>query len=800
VRNQEAARYARWAAATAAAIALVVAGVYAKRAIQAARARHSAPASVPATVQQQSAEFKFTKMEQDRAVFTIRASTATRFKDEDRSLLKDVWITIYGRAGDRNDNIHTRECNYEPKSGDVHCAGNVEIDIQGANPASGKPADKQLQVTTSNLSFNRDTGEASTPEKVEFQSPQGHGSAMGVSYSSQTAVVRLEHNVAMEMIPANGNAEKADKQPSDRNSPLIAGVPVTATSSSLELRRNERIVVLNGPATLKQGARELSAEKISMELDSTFHAQHVTAEGNPVVKSSENGATMNVAAEKFEGFLSPAGWMQRIVAAGNVNGSRVAKTGTDHFTASQVEIAMQPERNLVREMTVKGGVTMDSRLDGASRSLRTEALLVKFGAGSQPDQQKIESAETLAPATIETKTADETTQLRAKRFVTQFGTTGRLEKLIGHSAVEVRRTLGKGAPQTSSSEELAATFGANGEWDTLDQSGNVHFQQADKRASAQRAKIIRTNDLIALDGSPVISDATSRTSAGSVTINQKTGAITATNNVISTYFSTGQAGAVDLGSGPAHISADALAGSSSTGHVFYTGRARLWQGESVLDANQIEVWRDDKKLQATGNVTAVFPQSGSSPRGSGFGVPINKPAGKPLAAGSAPPANPGPATSKASPTVWVIHAPSLTYWDDQSKARLEGGVTATSQQGELTSKTLDAYLGPAPPATGEKGSAAPSGASASSAGRQLTRIVAQGQVVVRQADRRGTAQEAIYTSADQKFVLSGGEPTIIDANSDTTTGHSLTFFVANDTILIDSQEGLRTLTKHRVEK
>ena len=97
--------------------------------------------------------------------------------------------------------------------------------------------------------------------------------------------------------------------------------------------------------------------------------------------------------------------MQRIVAAGNVNGSRAAKAGTDHFTAAQVEIAMLPEKNLVREMTVKGGVTMDSRQDGASRSLKTEALLVKFGAGAQPDQQKIESAETLAPATIETKTA-----------------------------------------------------------------------------------------------------------------------------------------------------------------------------------------------------------------------------------------------------------------------------------------------------------------------------------------------------------------------------------------------------------
>jgi lipopolysaccharide export system protein LptA len=772
--------------------------VYSRRAIQAARSRHSGPVIVPATVQQQSAEFKFTKMEQDRVIFTIRASTATRFKDEDRSLLEDVWISIYGRAGDRNDNIHTRECSYEPKSGDVHCAGKVEIDIQGVNPASGKPADKQLQVTTSNLSFNRDTGEASTPERVEFQSPQGHGTATGVSYSSQTAVVRLEHSVSIEMIPADGNADRADRRATDSKGALVTGVPVAATGSSLELRRNERRVVLNGPATMKQGLRELSAEKISMELDSTFHAQHVIAEGHPVVKSTENAATMNVTAEKFEGFLSPSGWMQRILAAGNVSGSRAAKTGTDHFAAAQVEIAMQPERNLVREMTVKGGVTLDSRQDGASRALKTEALLVKFGAGGQPDQQKIESAETLAPATIETKTADEATELRAKKFVTEFGSSGRLEKLLGHSAVEVRREIGKSARQVSSSAELVATFGKNGEWDTLDQTGNVRFQQADKHASAERANIVRTTDLISLEGSPVISDVTSRTSAGSVTINQKSGAITAADHVISTYFSAGQPGAVNLGSGPAHISADALAGSTTSGHVFYTGRARLWQGESVLDANQIEVWREDKKLQATGNVIAVFPQGASSPLGGNFGLATPKAAGKPLPATAK--SEPNPAAPKTSSTVWVIHAPSLTYWDDQSKARLEGGVTATSQQGQLTSKTLDAYLGPAPAGSKAEAHASSGGTSTISGGRQLTQLVAQGQVVVRQGDRRGTAQEAVYTAADQKFVLSGGEPTIIDANSDTTTGHSLTFFVANDTILIDSQEGLRTLTKHRVEK
>ena len=83
----------------------------------------------------------------------------------------------------------------------------------------------------------------------------------------------------------------------------------------------------------------------------------------------------------------------------------------------------------------------------------------------------------------------------------------------------------------------------------------------------------------------------------------------------------------------------------------------------------------------------------------------------------------------------------------------------------------------------------------------MGRVLALGSVVVRQGDRRGTAEQAEYTASDEKFVLSGGQPTLFDnASSDTTTGRSLTFYVANDTILIDSQEGSRTLTKHRIEK
>ncbi len=792
MRNREAARYARWAAITAGLIALAVGGVYAERAFRRARANRNAPVSVPITVQQQSAQFSFSKVEQQRTIFTVRASHATQYKDQNRAVLEDVWITLYGRDGSRNDNIHTSECTYEGTQ-DVRCKGDVEIDLANANSASGKAAGQAgllstgtLQVKTSNLSINRSTGEASTPAPVEFHFPSGQGRGVGVSYSTSDSIVRINQGVEFEL-----NA-----------SDQTGGMPVTATGRSLEIRRADRTAVLNGPATVKQGARELSADTFSVDLDADYHARRAVAEGHPQIRSTEGGGTISVSAARFEAVLNPDGWVEHVVADGNISGTRQTAAGTDRFSAAHAEFTMVPQKNLIQDMNATGGVTAESHQGNDSRVLKTEALRVTFSTGSggarlgQPkgkaDQQRIESAETLAPATIESKSSSDTTTLRAKKFVAQLGPSGHLDKLLGHAGVEVHRQIGNTAPQVLSAAELVATFGAHGDWDTLDQRGNVRFQQADRQATADHATIIRATDMITMDGSPVISDAMSRTTAANVVVNQKSGELLAAGGVVSTYLPTAQGDALSLGSGTAHISADTLSGTVGSNHVIvtYTGRARLWQGESVLDSDQIEVWQDDKKLQATGHVIAVFSQV-SGPFGA---MPAINAGLKP-----APRSNSG---SSSGPTLWRVLAPNLTYWSDQGKAHLEGGVIASSDQGYLQSRTLDLFLDPAAPAPAGGGSPpstskTPGGAPG---GRQLERALAQGAVVVRQGDRRAMAEQAEYTAADGKFVLSGGEPTIADASSDTTTGHSLTFFVANDTILIDSQEGSRTLTKHRVEK
>jgi LPS export ABC transporter protein LptC len=779
LRNQEAARYARWAATAACAIALVVTGFYAERALRGYIARRHGPTLVPEAVQQQSAGVSYSFSNQDGTTYTIRASHATQFKEGDRAELQDVWVTIYGKKGSRNDNIHTRECSYQPEAGNVQCSGDVEIDMQGIGPQQGGAAAQTVHVTTSNVTFNRETGEASTPAPVNLTFAGGQGHGLGLQYDAGKATLYLQHKVGFSMVASQDTG----------------GRPVRATASNLEFHRDDRAIMLGGPVVMQQGDRQLTADHVSIGLDKQYRAQQVMADGNPVVSGTENGASFTITAQKFEGTLDPTGAIQQITADQDVNATRKSRAGEDHFTATHVEIAMASGHNLLQRLVATGGVSADSHHGANARTLKTDALQINFatpaatkGGSTAMDKQSVESAETLGPATIESKDPTQTVNLRAAKFVAQFASDGRLQKLLGHSGVEIARTPAKGDVQTSTASELAATFGSGGELSTVDETGNVRLTQDSNLATAAHAHVEQATNMISLEGSPVFSNATTRTSAGSVTINQKTGDIRATGSVISTEMAQStqphkQASAnavanpmssIALGEGDAHISADVLTGSMNTGDVTFRGHARLWQGQAVLDADQISVSQKEGKLQATGEVIAVFPQA----PGEGPQIPsVTKTSGR----------------ASSPTTIWQIRAQQLIYSNDAGMAHLEGGVTASSEQGSLHSQTLDVYLAPS-----SSHAAAPS--ESALAARGLERAVAQGSVIVSQDAVHGYAEQATYDAARGKFVFSGGQPRVTDGNGNTTTGHSLTFDVASDTISVDSEEGSRTLTRHRVEK
>src|ERR1700721_769882 len=141
MRNSEAQKYARWSLAAAGLLAAVVAGVYLRNVLLARQAAKKAPPAVPATVEQRSNEFSFSKVEGQRTIYTVRASRTTEFKEGSRNLLEDVSITVYGKKGERNDTLRTRACDFISTTGKIGCAGEVRISLQprGGTPQNHNP-------------------------------------------------------------------------------------------------------------------------------------------------------------------------------------------------------------------------------------------------------------------------------------------------------------------------------------------------------------------------------------------------------------------------------------------------------------------------------------------------------------------------------------------------------------------------------------------------------------------------------------------------------------------------------------
>jgi hypothetical protein len=197
----------------------------------------------------------------------------------------------------------------------------------------------------------------------------------------------------------------------------------------------------------------------------------------------------------------------------------------------------------------------------------------------------------------------------------------------------------------------------------------------------------------------------------------------------------------------------------------------------LMQSDQIELDHAAQTAVAIGHVQAVFPEAdwNAAP-----GRPAERPPNRPATSGSAP-------SQTSRPDLWRAQGGQLTYWSARSLARLEQNASAQSAQASISAPTMDFIFAPVDPEN-------------ASGGQQLVRSVASGGVTVRQEDRHGKSQRAEYTVADRKFVLSGGSPVLFDDSGNTTTGRQLTFIFADDRIVVDSEEGTRTLTLHRVEK
>jgi lipopolysaccharide export system protein LptA len=793
MRTTQAARYARWSVTVAAMLAVTVAVVYAYRAWEARQAQDSAPPPVPAAVQQRSEEFTFSKVDGNNTRFIVRAAHATEFKEGGRALLEDVWITTFGGRGERADQLHTSACEYFAASGMVNCPDEVLIDLQGngsaaATDAAG-PASGAAHIVTSRLRFSRETGIATSDQPVQFRFPQGEGRAVGLAYDSQRGELHLLRAVEIVLRTDGGAPPPPVTEPP-------AGAPITISSGELLYRRDEKLIHLNGAAVLRKGRQELQAGQMALELGDDMRARRLVARDQPVLHSPGGDSDVSLSADELEALLEAAGRPERIVASRNVVLNALRPDGRHELTADTSTLDLIADSQQPRHFTASGNVSVHSTLqDNSMRHLQASQLELYFVPASDGDSRldRVTAAKgtiawensspgsaRLAVSQQRNDRSSEAMLLKGELLDGSFDHTGVLRELRGSGGVEVQKRAAGEPPLTSTSRELLALMTPDGQWSTVDQTRDVRLQNAGGDARGDRARFDRAADSVTLTGSVVLTDASSQTRAQSAVFRQSANELRAEGSVATTELPRGSPTAAD--SEPAHISSARMVADTAGGRATYSGKARLWQGDSVIEADTIELDRSRHTLTATGKAHAVFPVAS---RTGGQG---------PSAAGK-PRATPSPQT------FWQAQAPRMVYEEGQHRARLEQGAYARSADGSIRAERMDLFFAPKAPAGSDKdGSAAPSAFGSSLEGQQVQSAQGFGAVRVESAGRIGTGERADYSAAESKFILSGGHPKLNDEFGNSTAGRQLTFFYADDRIIVDSEEGSRTLTLHRVEK
>ena len=486
MRNSEAQKYARWSLAAAGLLAAAVAGLYARNSWLARQAEKKAPPAVPPTIEQRSNEFSYSKVEGQRTVYTVRASRTTQFKEGSRNLLEDVAIIVYGKKGERNDTLRTNACDFISNTGKINCAGEVHIGLQAAgNPAGGERANA-IQVTTSAVTFDRDSGEARTDKPVTFHWPAGEGRAVGVSYDSNSGTLRLLRSVELNLSPPSTSAFPKRTDATDEKIIHVSG-------NSMSFQRAVQEVLVEGDVHAQQTTIELTTDKLVLELDAEFQAKRFVASGQPQVHDLSPGGPLTLSADEIESGVRSDGSIEAIVATGNVHGTRNTPVGGDGIDAGRIQVDLATRDNLPRLLTASAGVTLTSTsasFNGGSRRVQSDAIEIHFSKNTRPGQTLMESVNTLAPARVDWQNVEiangkpvpQTTRMTGKRMNLKFDGQNQLQQLVSSGDVEVTRKLGDAPDQTllyraNLRQSLDNTW-ANGQ--TIEQSGDVrYFHDAD---------------------------------------------------------------------------------------------------------------------------------------------------------------------------------------------------------------------------------------------------------------------------------------------------------------------------------
>jgi len=637
-------------------------------------------------------------------------------------------------------------------------------------PENEQPTGRLMVIKSSGVSVESKTGKATTDRLATFQFDRGGGQAVGADYDPNTRELNLHSQVSMTWRGSDPGT-----------------IPMKIETAQVNYNERDGKVYLTPWSKLTRDTMAMNAGPATVTLD---HGDLRLVETTQAKGTDQRpGRNLEYGANQLTVEFNEYNQIRKITG---VDQARVVDHGeTSQTTITGDRVVMDFETtetdSLLQSAVTQGHSSMESKpvikpgADPAdTRILKSDTIRTKM----KPGGREVDAVETDGPGAIEfiPNAPDKPHRwMNGDHVWIAYGPNNTIQSFRSIAATtrtekpKAKDAKEAPAPALTWSKNLVATFLPNSsQLDKLDQSGDFRYEEGERHAKAERALLDQPNNIINLIGGARMWDSTGSADADKIVTNQMTGDFTAEGHVTSTRMpdkkkDDASGGGMLSEDEPLHARAKKMISKDNNLDIRYEGDAVLWQGSDRLEAETVEIDRNENLLKAHGHVVSQLLDKVKDDGTSKDGKAARQDGKTERKSQPDPP--PSAATKARLRVFTIVRAPDLDYNDDTRLAHYGGGATLERPEMTVKGQDIHAFL------------------RNDSNDSSLDHATADGHVEVHDVGldrvRDAWSDHAEYYVDEDKVILEGGLPRFVDSTRGTTRGQKLTWYSSDDRLLVD---------------
>jgi lipopolysaccharide export system protein LptA len=728
------------------------------------------PPMLPTEISGVRDEFKSTHSEAGLNKWEITAAKVRQEKDSTQTHLEQVTLKIYNKTADKYGLVKSANAEFEQNAKRMFSEGEVEITL--GVPAEGQPSRPLVNIRSSGVTFDVQASRASTDRQASFTFENGKGHSVGASYDANTRELHLQHDAEIDTQPPGARAK-----------------PMKIEAGEVTYKEAESRVWLSQWARLTRENTIVNAASSIIQLQDGRHIRQVDAFQAHGTDEYPN-RKLEYAADELRVTYNDAGDVDHISGKNNARLVSTSAGSQTTMTSDFVDLTFDTVNNesvLKKAMGIgnariesKPAVAPDGK-PGETRVISSQAVEVRM----RPGGREVETVQTMAPGRLDfipNLPVQKPRHLDAQHMVMTYGPGNQIQTFRATGAQtetepSAEERSKKPAVSKTRSKEMAAEFDAKGQMKHMEQWGDFAYEDGDRRAKAEHATMDADANVMTLETRARMWDATGATTADRIRIDQKSGDFSAVGHVSSSRQPDKKNSPSGMLSGdePVEALAERMNSANHNRLLQYDGNVIMWQGGDRVTADSAQIDRDKRMLRATGHVVTQFMEKKSESDSDEGRDRIDKAMQK---------------GDKGAPVFVVVTAATLVYTDADRLAHYTGGVVLTRPGLQVKADELRAVLA----------QSKSDGKTDDEQQSRLENAFADGHVEIVQAatdrTRTGTSDHAEYYTGEERIILRGGQPQMVDSKKGYTRGSELTYFVNDGRLLVSGGGPKERATGH----